>query len=31
MKNLMSSKIIIENKQFLILKPFETIWLTNTQ
>ena len=31
MKNLMSSKIIVENKQFLILKPFETIWLTNTQ
>ena len=31
MKNLISSKIIIENKQFLILKPFETIWLTNTQ
>ncbi len=31
MKNLMSSKIIIENKLFLILKPFETIWLTNTQ
>ena len=31
MKNLMSSKIIIENKKFLILKPFETIWLTNTQ
>jgi len=31
MRNLMSSKIIVENKQFLILKPFETIWLTNTQ
>ena len=30
MRNLINSKIIIENKQFLILKPFETIWLTNT-
>ena len=31
MKNLMNSKIIVKNKHFLILKPFETVWLTNTQ
>ena len=29
MKNLLSSKINIMNKKFLILKPFETIWLSN--
>ena len=30
MKNLLNSKINSKNKKFLILKPFETIWLTNT-
>ena len=29
MKNLLNSKINIMNKKFLILKPFETIWLSN--
>ena len=29
MKNLMASKIQIEDKKFLVLKPFETIWLSN--
>ena len=29
MKNLLNSKINILNKKFLILKPFETIWLSN--
>ena len=29
MRNLISSKIHIENNKFLILKPFETIWLSN--
>ncbi len=29
MKNLMASKIHIEDKKFLVLKPFETIWLSN--
>ena len=29
MKNLMASKIHIEDEKFLILKPFETIWLSN--
>ena len=28
-KNLMNSEIIFENKKFLILKPFETVWLSN--
>ncbi len=27
-KNLLSSKINIENKKFLVLKPFETVWLS---
>ena len=29
MRNLFSSTIQIEDKKFLILKPFETIWLSN--
>ena len=29
-RNLMNSKTKIVNKQFLLLDPFETIWLTNT-
>ena len=29
MKNLINSEIHIENKKFLVLKPFETIWLSN--
>ena len=29
MYNLMKSKILVENKKILILKPFETIWLSN--
>ena len=29
MTNLMNSEINIENKKFLVLKPFETIWLSN--
>ena len=28
-KNLMNSEINFENKKFLILKPFETVWLSN--
>ncbi len=28
-RNLLNSKINIENKDFLVLKPFETIWLSN--
>ncbi len=30
-RNLLDSKINLENKKFLVLKPFETVWLTNTQ
>ena len=29
MKNLINSKIQIEDKKFLLLRPFETIWLSN--
>ena len=29
MKNLLNQEIHIENKKFLVLKPFETIWLSN--
>ena len=29
MKNLIHSKIQIEDKKFLVLRPFETIWLSN--
>ena len=29
MKNLINSKIQIEDKKFLVLRPFETIWLSN--
>ncbi len=29
LKNLLGSKINIENKKFLVLKPFETVWLSN--
>ena len=29
MKNLLNPKIEIEKKQMLILKPFETLWLSN--
>ena len=29
MTNLMNSEIHIESKNFLVLKPFETIWLSN--
>ena len=28
-KNLLNSKIKLENKKFLVLKPFETVWLSN--
>ena len=28
-RNLLGSKINIENKKFLVLKPFETVWLSN--
>ena len=28
-KNLLGSEINIENKKFLVLKPFETVWLSN--
>ncbi len=28
-RNLLGSKISIENKKFLVLKPFETVWLSN--
>ncbi len=28
-KNLLNSKIELENKKFLVLKPFETVWLSN--
>ena len=29
MKNLINSKIQIEDRKFLVLRPFETIWLSN--
>ena len=29
MKNLINSKIQIEDMKFLVLRPFETIWLSN--
>mgnify|MGYP006259322031 CR=1 FL=1 len=28
-RNLLNSKINIENNKFLVLKPFETVWLSN--
>ena len=29
MYNLMNSKVLIKNEKFLVLKPFETVWLSN--
>ena len=28
-RNLMGSKILIKNNQFVFLKPFETLWISN--